>query len=154
MNNNFETIKLPILYCKLQSKTNKQYGLQYFNQKIIVIIIGGNKVNGRQKCEMINQIRRKVADNNDIDFVIYDCTFEGECSGRCQKSDSELSYLERELEKRQDDGIELNLKGVFTLDVDVKSHPDERLKRQEKMEDLLKNPELEDLPPRYLDMLL
>lgn len=34
------------------------------------------------------------------------------------------------------------------------SKADERLKRQEKMEDLMKNPELEDLPPRYLDMLL
>ena len=39
-------------------------------------------MNGRQKCEMINQIRKKVADNNDIDFVIYDCAFEGDCTGR------------------------------------------------------------------------
>lgn len=31
---------------------------------------------------------------------------------------------------------------------------DERLKKQEKMQNLMKNPDLEDLPPRYLDMLL
>lgn len=113
-------------------------------------------MNGRQKCEIINQIRQKVADNNNIDFVIYDCTFEGECSGRCQKSDSELTYLERELEKRQNAGMKLNLNGVFTLEVAVKrqSSLDERLKKHEKMENLMKNPELEDLPPRYLDMLL
>ena len=114
----------------------------------------GNNMNGRQKCELINQIRRKVADNNDIDFVIYDCTFEGECSGRCQKSDSELAYLESELEKRQDGGMKLNLEGVFILDEKIKRNPDERLKKQEKMKNLMKNPELEDLPPRYLDMLL
>lgn len=113
-------------------------------------------MNGRQKCEIINQIRRKVAQLNDIDFVIYDCTFDGECSGRCQKSDSELNYLESELEKRLDAGFKLNLKGVFALDGDVKTQHsvEDNIKRQEKMEELMKNPELEDLPPRYLDMLL
>ena len=113
-------------------------------------------MNGRQKCEIINQIRWKVAQNNNIDFVIYDCTFDGECSGRCQKSDSELNYLESELEKRQNAGIRINLKGVFTLDGEVKTQHsvEDNLKRQEKMKELMKNPELEDLPPRYLDMLL
>ena len=113
-------------------------------------------MNGRQKCEIINQIRRKVADNNGIDFVIYDCTFEGECNGRCQKSDSELNYLESELEKRQNEGIRINLKGIFTLDEEtvIENSIEDNIKRQEKMEELMKNPELEDLPPRYLDMLL
>ena len=113
-------------------------------------------MNGRQKCEIINQIRLKVAKNNGIDFVIYDCTFDGECNGRCQKSDSELNYLEGELEKRLDAGVKLNLKGVFALDGDIKTQHsvEDNLKRQEKMEELMKNPELEDLPPRYLDMLL
>lgn len=113
-------------------------------------------MNGRQKCEIINQIRRKVADNNGIDFVIYDCTFDGECSRRCQKSDSELNYLESELEKRQNEGIRINLKGIFTLDEEtvIEHSMEDNIKRQERMEELMKNPELEDLPPRYLDMLL
>ena len=114
-------------------------------------------MNGRQKCEMINQIRKKVADNNDIDFVIYDCTFEGDCTGRCAKSDSELNYLEGELEKRQNEGLKLNLKGVFTLDIDEitqQTHQDNSVNRQEKLEELRENPLLSDLPPRYLDNLL
>ena len=113
-------------------------------------------MNGRQKCEIINQIRRKVAANNNIDFVILDCTFKGECSGRCQKSDSELNYLESELEKMQNEGIKLDLKGIFTLDgeVAIEHSIEDNLKRQARMEELMKNPELEDLPPRYLDMLL
>lgn len=114
-------------------------------------------MNGREKCELINQIRQKIADNNNIDFVIYDCTFDGECSGRCQKSDSELNYLEKELEKRQNEGMKLNLNGVFALDIDDKttqhSH-DKSVNRQEKLEKLMENPELSDLPPRYMDMLL
>ena len=114
-------------------------------------------MNGRQKCEMINQIRKKVADNNDIDFVIYDCTFEGDCTGRCAKSDSELSYLESELEKRQNEGLKLKLEGVFTLDIDEitqQTHQDNSVNRQEKLEELRENPLLSDLPPRYLDNLL
>lgn len=112
-------------------------------------------MNGRQKCEIINQIRKKVADNNDIDFVIYDCTFEGECTGRCAKSDSELNYLEKELEKRQNEGVKLNLKGVFALDIKPKeTHQDNSVNRQEKLEELRENPLLSDLPPRYLDNLL
>ena len=114
-------------------------------------------MNGRQKCEMINQIRKKVADNNHIDFVIYDCTFEGDCTGRCAKSDSELNYLEKELEKRQNEGLKLNLNGVFALDIDEKpkeTHQDNSVNRQEKLEELRENPLLSDLPPRYLDNLL
>ena len=116
-------------------------------------------MNGREKCMLINQIRQKVADNNNIDFVIYDCTFEGECTGRCQKSDSELSYLESELEKRQNEGNKINLKGVFTFDIDdepkIQPSSQEMIsKRQEKLEKLMKNPDLKDLPSRYLDMLL
>lgn len=116
-------------------------------------------MNGREKCMLINQIRQKVADNNNIDFVIYDCTFEGECTGRCQKSDSELSYLESELEKRQNEGNKINLKGVFTFDIDDEpkiqlSSQEMVSKRQEKLEKLMENPDLKDLPSRYLDMLL
>lgn len=116
-------------------------------------------MNGREKCMLINQIRQKVADNNNIDFVIYDCTFEGECTGRCQKSDSELSYLESELEKRQNEGNKINLKGVFTFDISEEtekqpSSDEIAAKRQEKLEKLMENPDLKDLPSRYLDMLL
>lgn len=118
--------------------------------------MSGN-MNGRDKCGLINLIRKKVADKNGIDFVIYDCTREGDCKGRCQKSDSELNYLESELEKRQSEGKPINLRDVFTLDVDENPKhpsPDKTLKRQEKLEELLDNPLLSDLPPRYLDNLL
>lgn len=116
-------------------------------------------MNGREKCELINQIRKKVADNNGIDFVIDDCTFKGNCTGRCEKSDSELNFLETELEKRQNEGNKINLKGVFTFDIGEvtekqPSFEEIAIKRQEKLEKLKENPDLKDLPSRYLDMLL
>ena len=116
-----------------------------------------DNMNGRQKCEIVNQIRKKVADNNGIDFEISECTLNTNCSRRCEKTDSELEYLESELEKRQSEGVKLNLKGVFALDMDAepkKQSSSDSLKRQKKLEELKNNPFLSDLPPRYLDNLL
>ena len=72
-------------------------------------------MNGRDKCELLNEIRQKIADENNIEFTIYDCTFEGDCTGTCPKCESELEYLERELEKKQNAGEKINLKNIFTL---------------------------------------
>ena len=72
-------------------------------------------MNGRDKCELLNEIRQKIADENNIEFTIYDCTFEGDCTGTCPKCESELEYLERELEKKQNAGEKINLKNIFTI---------------------------------------
>ena len=76
----------------------------------------GENMKGRDKCELLNEIRQKIADENNIEFIIYDCTFEGDCTGTCPKCESELEYLERELEKKQNAGEKINLKNIFTLD--------------------------------------
>ena len=73
-------------------------------------------MNGRDKCNLLNEIRQKVADENNIEFKIYDCTFEGDCTGTCPKCESELEYLEQELEKKQNAGEKINIKNIFTLD--------------------------------------
>lgn len=70
---------------------------------------------GKEKCELLNTIRQNIADANDIEFTVYECTFEGECSGTCPKCEAEREYLERELEKKQNAGEKINLKGVFKL---------------------------------------
>ncbi|WP_298502662.1 hypothetical protein [uncultured Methanobrevibacter sp.] len=117
-------------------------------------------MNGKDKCDLLNKIRQKIADANNIDFVIYDCNFKGECFGTCPKSDSELQYLENELEKKQNDGEKIILKGIFTLDIDEKPKKQTPLedipinRNPEKLESLLNNPILSNLPPRYLDNLL
>ena len=73
-------------------------------------------MNGRDKCELLNQIRQKIADENNIEFKIYECTFEGDCSGTCPKCESELRYLENELNKKQEAGEKINIENIFTLD--------------------------------------
>ncbi len=56
---------------------------------------------GRAKCKILKEIRQKIADENDIPYVTRECTYQGDCSGTCPKCESELRYLERELERRQ-----------------------------------------------------
>ena len=56
---------------------------------------------GKKKCRILREIRRKIADENDIPFVTEECRYKGDCTGTCPKCESELRYLERQLEKRR-----------------------------------------------------
>ena len=73
---------------------------------------------GKEKCDLLNELRQKIADENDIDFHIEKCTFEGECLGTCPKCEAELEYLENELIKKQDAGEKIKLKNIFKFDDD------------------------------------
>lgn len=70
---------------------------------------------GKEKCNLLNELRQKIADENNIDFHIEKCTFEGECTGTCPKCEAELEYLENELIKKQESGEQINIKNIFTL---------------------------------------
>ena len=73
-------------------------------------------MNGRDKCELLNEVRQKIAEKNNIEFTVYECTFEGDCTGTCPKCESEVRYLEEELAKKQARGEKINLEGIFSLE--------------------------------------
>ena len=56
---------------------------------------------GKQTCKILKEIRKQIAAENDIDLIIEECTYQGDCLGTCPKCEAEVRYLERELEKRQ-----------------------------------------------------
>ena len=56
---------------------------------------------GKQTCKILKEIRKQIAEENDIKLVIEECTYQGDCRGTCPKCEAEVRYLERELEKRQ-----------------------------------------------------
>ena len=56
---------------------------------------------GKQTCKILKEIRKQIAAENDIQLVIEECTYQGDCLGTCPKCEAEVHYLERELEKRQ-----------------------------------------------------
>lgn len=59
---------------------------------------------GKQTCKILKEIRKQIAEENDIELVISECTYQGDCKGTCPKCEAEVRYLERELEKRQSMG--------------------------------------------------
>ena len=56
---------------------------------------------GKQTCKILKEIRKQIAAENDIELVISECTYQGDCLGTCPKCEAEVRYLEHELEKRQ-----------------------------------------------------
>lgn len=69
-------------------------------------------MNGKSKCKILKDIRRQIAQDNDIEYVTSECKHQGDCSGTCPKCEAELRYLENELSKRQKAGKAIAVAGI------------------------------------------
>ena len=67
---------------------------------------------GKRTCKILKEIRKQIAAENDIELVISECTYQGDCLGTCPKCEAEVRYLERELEKRQRLGKAVAIAGL------------------------------------------
>ncbi len=67
---------------------------------------------GKQTCKILKDIRRQIAEANDIEFVPSECRFKGDCHGTCPKCEAEVRYLEQQLRYRQLTGKLVNLAGI------------------------------------------
>ena len=67
---------------------------------------------GKEKCKALKEIRKQIAEKNDIEYVVSECTFQGECKGTCPKCEAELRYLERELAVKQGVGKAVAVVGI------------------------------------------
>lgn len=56
---------------------------------------------GKQTCKILKEIRKQIAEKNDIAFVTKECRHKGDCAGTCPACEAEVRYLEQELRKRQ-----------------------------------------------------
>lgn len=69
-------------------------------------------MNGKNKCKILKEIRKAIARENEIDLVVSECKFTGQCSGTCPKCEAEVQYLEKALEKRRMLGKKIALVGI------------------------------------------
>lgn len=69
-------------------------------------------MNGKSKCKILKDIRRQIAQENDIALVISECKYQGDCTGTCPKCEAEVRYLEQELRKRQLSGKAVAVAGI------------------------------------------
>ena len=50
-------------------------------------------VRGKQTCKILKDIRRQIAEANDIEYITSECQYKGDCTGTCPKCESEVRYL-------------------------------------------------------------
>ena len=55
---------------------------------------------GKKVCKQLKNLRKKIAEENDISLEIEECTFHGECRGTCPRCEAEVRYLENALSDR------------------------------------------------------
>ena len=56
---------------------------------------------GKRTCRILKEIRRQIAEANDIEYVVEECQYMGDCKGTCPKCEAEVRYLEEQLHQRQ-----------------------------------------------------
>ena len=72
---------------------------------------------GKSTCKVLKEVRRKIADANDIPLQDREGTHTGDCAGTCPYCESEVRYLERELSKRRALGKAVAVAGIAMVAV-------------------------------------
>ncbi len=62
---------------------------------------------GKDKCEFLKGIRKRMAELNGIPYEPRECTYEGDCTGTCPFCEKEAADLMAELKKRKAEGVEI-----------------------------------------------
>ncbi|MGN1411866.1 MAG: hypothetical protein ACI4WH_05070 [Oscillospiraceae bacterium] len=61
-------------------------------------------MNGKYKCEILKEIRKKIAHDNNIQYNPIECDFQGDCIGSCPRCEKEVSYLNDAINKKSLNG--------------------------------------------------
>ena len=67
---------------------------------------------GKETCRILKDIRRQIAEANDIEFITSECRYQGDCLGTCPKCEAEVRYLEQQLSARHSAGKAIALAGI------------------------------------------
>ena len=70
---------------------------------------------GKKTCGILKDIRRRIAEANNIEFATSDCRYQGDCPGSCPKCEAEVRYLEEQLTLRRLAGKTVFLAGLTVL---------------------------------------
>ena len=70
---------------------------------------------GKNTCETLKSIRKQIADANDIPYEPRVCTHKGDCMGTCPACESEMRYIENQLNIRKMAGKAVKIVGLATV---------------------------------------
>lgn len=67
---------------------------------------------GKLICETLREVRRRIAEANEIRYAPHECIHEGECLGTCPACEAEVRQLERQLQARRRLGRAVIVAGI------------------------------------------
>ena len=74
---------------------------------------------GKEKCEFLKGIRKRMAEANGIPYEPRECTYEGECTGTCPFCEKEAVELMAALKKKEAEGAEIKKDDVGILAIEL-----------------------------------
>lgn len=67
---------------------------------------------GKRICATLKEVRKQIADANDIPYEITECKHQGRCPGTCPKCEFEVRYIENQLSLRRAAGKAVSIIGI------------------------------------------
>ena len=74
-------------------------------------------MNGKDKCNLLREIRKRIAAKYGLTYKPVECHHRGDCAGTCPKCDAELQDLQRQLKEKGIEHIELDLQMKEAVDI-------------------------------------
>ena len=65
---------------------------------------------GKKVCASLRQVRKQIAEANDISYEVTECKHQGNCRGTCPKCEAELRFIENQLSLRRAAGMAVTRK--------------------------------------------
>ena len=117
---------------------------------------GNEDMTGKQKCEMLKQLRKALAEANGIIYLSAECTYIGNCRGYCEKCDAEARYLDSELNRLARAGKTIKVTDVayqtFLKNIDTIKQESESFENSEFVEgEIIQSKDQERKPANFVD---
>lgn len=71
---------------------------------------------GKRICQALKELRKRIAEANDIPFEIEECTHKGDCPGTCPKCEADVRYLMECIDMREQEGKPVVIEGLVNED--------------------------------------
>lgn len=69
---------------------------------------------GKRLCSTLKELRKRIADANEIPFEMEACTHKGDCPGTCPKCEAEVQTLMDAIDKREKQGKPVVMEGLMS----------------------------------------
>lgn len=110
--NNMDILGTPQIITEGRLDTPEEIYIKEHKEKTDNDEPDNKKYPGKEKCEILRDIRKKIAEINGIKFEPAECHHKGPCLGTCPVCDEEIKYLDEQLQLKKERGEEVIFAGL------------------------------------------